>query len=138
MHERHKNGCVSLFSKSIIEALWEQAENSVKEIGGQQTDLVIPRTGWKTVRIFVSSTFKDFHQEREILVKKVFPQLRAWCEPQKLFLVECDLRWRNITMKKSRRETKRLTSSLIIDYQRKLSPVLCLTCPDHHDIKSAH
>ena len=57
--------------KSTVKASWEQAENSVKEIGGQQTDLVIQRTGWKTVRIFVSSTFKDFHQEREILVKKV-------------------------------------------------------------------
>ncbi|KAI0232140.1 hypothetical protein LSAT2_017525, partial [Lamellibrachia satsuma] len=76
-----------------IEASWEQAENSVKQTSGQQTDLVIHRTDWKTVRIFVSSTFKDFNQERDILVKKVFPQLRAWCEPQKLFLVECDLRW---------------------------------------------
>ena len=55
-----------------IEASWEQAENSVKQTGGQQTDLVIHRTDWKTVRIFVSSTFKDFHQEREILVKKVW------------------------------------------------------------------
>ena len=36
-----------------------------------QRKLVIKRRGWKTVRIFVSSTFKDFHQEREILVKKV-------------------------------------------------------------------
>jgi hypothetical protein len=26
---------------------------------------------WKTVRIFVSSTFTDFHNERDILVKKV-------------------------------------------------------------------
>ena len=29
------------------------------------------RRGWRTVRIFVSSTFKDFHQEREVLVKEV-------------------------------------------------------------------
>ena len=36
-----------------------------------QKKLVIKRRGWKTVRIFVSSTFKDFHQEREYLVKKV-------------------------------------------------------------------
>ena len=27
--------------------------------------------GWKTVRLFVSSTFTDFHKEREVLVKKV-------------------------------------------------------------------
>ena len=37
-----------------------------------KSDLVIRRSGWKTVRIFVSSTFKDFHEEREILVKKVW------------------------------------------------------------------
>ena len=29
------------------------------------------RKGWKTIRLFVSSTFKDFHQEREVLVKEV-------------------------------------------------------------------
>ena len=34
-------------------------------------NLVVKRTGWKTIRIFVSSTFKDFHREREILVKEV-------------------------------------------------------------------
>ena len=62
--------------KSTIKASWEQAENSVKKNGGQQTDLVFHRTDWKTVRIFVSSTFKDFHQEREILVKKVW--LKKW------------------------------------------------------------
>jgi len=27
--------------------------------------------GWKTIRVFVSSTFTDMHSEREILVKKV-------------------------------------------------------------------
>ncbi|XP_066928434.1 TPR repeat-containing protein DDB_G0287407-like isoform X2 [Clytia hemisphaerica] len=51
------------------------------------------RKGWKTIRLFVSSTFKDFHQEREVLVKEVFPDLRLWCEARKLRLVECDLRW---------------------------------------------
>lgn len=29
------------------------------------------RKGWRTIRVFVSSTFKDFHQEREVLVKEV-------------------------------------------------------------------
>ncbi|XP_066925783.1 telomerase protein component 1-like isoform X2 [Clytia hemisphaerica] len=51
------------------------------------------RKGWRTIRIFVSSTFKDFHHEREVLVKEVFPDLRLWCEQRKLRLVECDLRW---------------------------------------------
>ena len=29
------------------------------------------RKGWRTIRVFVSSTFKDFHPEREVLVKEV-------------------------------------------------------------------
>ncbi|XP_064629063.1 TPR repeat-containing protein DDB_G0287407-like isoform X2 [Lineus longissimus] len=56
-------------------------------------DLVVKRSGWKTVRVFVSSTFKDFHHEREILVKEIFPDLRVWCQKRRIHLVECDLRW---------------------------------------------
>jgi hypothetical protein len=31
----------------------------------------------RTVRIFLSSTFRDFDEERDLLVKRVFPALRA-------------------------------------------------------------
>ncbi|XP_064648188.1 TPR repeat-containing protein DDB_G0287407-like [Lineus longissimus] len=51
------------------------------------------RKGWRTVRIFVSSTFVDFQFEREFLVKKIFPHLRAWCEERKIRLIDVDLRW---------------------------------------------
>ncbi|KAL4233724.1 hypothetical protein ACF0H5_008404 [Mactra antiquata] len=47
----------------------------------------------KTVRIFVSSTFTDFFCEREVLVKKVFPELREWCRDRMLYLIDCDMRW---------------------------------------------
>lgn len=50
-------------------------------------------TGWKTVRVFISSTFRDFHAERDYLVKYVFPELRQWCEQWRLHLVDIDLRW---------------------------------------------
>ncbi|XP_072019125.1 telomerase protein component 1-like [Amphiura filiformis] len=50
-------------------------------------------SGWKVVRLFVSSTFNDYQNEREVLVKKVFPELREWCESRHLHLIECDLRW---------------------------------------------
>lgn len=36
-----------------------------------QLDSVKNRRGWKTIRLFVSSTFRDFHAEREALVKEV-------------------------------------------------------------------
>jgi WD40 repeat protein len=50
-------------------------------------------TQWETVRVFVSSTFNDMHAERDYLVKRVFPQLREWCEDRKLNLIDIDLRW---------------------------------------------
>jgi Domain of unknown function (DUF4062) len=43
---------------------------------------------WKTVRVFISSTFRDMHAERDHLIKVVFPKLRQWCEKRRLHLVE--------------------------------------------------
>ena len=48
---------------------------------------------WKAVSVFVSSTFNDMHAERDYLVKRVFPELREWCEHRKLRLIDIDLRW---------------------------------------------
>ncbi|KAL8585818.1 hypothetical protein ACOMHN_065168 [Nucella lapillus] len=61
-----------------------------------QSSAVTPNTkrkGWRTVRLFISSTFKDMHSEREHLVKLIIPVLRQWCTQRKLNLIECDLRW---------------------------------------------
>ena len=48
---------------------------------------------WRTVRVFISSTFKDMQAEREELVKRVFPQLRKLCEERGVGWTEVDLRW---------------------------------------------
>src|SRR3954454_17612476 len=48
---------------------------------------------WKTVRVFLSSTFRDMHAERDHLVKVVFPALRERLEPYRDHLVDVDLRW---------------------------------------------
>jgi len=48
---------------------------------------------WKTVNIFISSTFNDMHAERDYLVKYVFPELAEWCEKRRIRLVDIDLRW---------------------------------------------
>ncbi len=48
---------------------------------------------WKTVRVFISSTFRDMHAERDHLIKVAFPKLRQWCEQRRLHLVDVDLRW---------------------------------------------
>jgi len=52
---------------------WDLAWKTVEtcKVGAMEKKLIVRRRGWKTVRVFVSSTFRDFHQERECLVKKV-------------------------------------------------------------------
>jgi hypothetical protein len=49
--------------------------------------------GWQTIHIFISSTFLDMQAERDVLVKRVFPSLRARLEPYRVRIVEVDLRW---------------------------------------------
>lgn len=46
-----------------------------------------------TVRIFISSTFKDMHSERDYIIKYVFPELKERCIKKGLALVDVDLRW---------------------------------------------
>jgi len=47
----------------------------------------------RTIRIFLSSTFRDFGEERDLLVKRVFPALRARLKDRFVELVDVDLRW---------------------------------------------
>ena len=56
-----------------------------------------PPCRWKTVRVFISSTFRDMHAERDYLIKYVFPDLREWWEQWKLHIMDIDLRWGVIT-----------------------------------------
>ena len=39
-----------------------------------------PQTDTRRIRVFISSTFRDMKHERELLVKKVFPELRRICD----------------------------------------------------------
>lgn len=48
---------------------------------------------WKTVRVFISSTFRDMHAERDHLVKVVFPALRESLLKDRIYLDDIDLRW---------------------------------------------
>ncbi|HGE73204.1 TPA: DUF4062 domain-containing protein, partial [Candidatus Poribacteria bacterium] len=47
----------------------------------------------RSIRVFVSSTFRDMQAEREELVKRIFPQLRKLCESQYVSWTDVDLRW---------------------------------------------
>ena len=48
---------------------------------------------WKTVRVFISSTFKDMQAERGHLVRFVFPRLREELLKRRIHFVDVDLRW---------------------------------------------
>lgn len=48
---------------------------------------------WQTIRVFISSTFRDMHSERDYLVKVVFPKLRERLEAYQFHLEDVDLRW---------------------------------------------
>ncbi|XP_078619476.1 uncharacterized protein LOC144886633 isoform X1 [Branchiostoma floridae x Branchiostoma japonicum] len=47
----------------------------------------------REIRVFVSSTFKDFKGEREYLIKKTFRELNRLCAERSVFFTYVDLRW---------------------------------------------
>src|SRR5262245_23823954 len=51
---------------------------------------IVPGT---TIRFFLSSTFRDFQVERDVLQQRVFPQLRQLCAAFGFRLQPIDLRW---------------------------------------------
>jgi len=50
-------------------------------------------TAWRTVGVFISSTFRDMQAERDHLVRFVFPRLREELLKRRIHLVDVDLRW---------------------------------------------
>ena len=67
---------VEIFTDPVyidINRSWNLAQKTIEtqKLGAMEKKLIVRRRGWKTIRVFVSSTFRDFHQEREVLVKKV-------------------------------------------------------------------
>ena len=61
--------------------------------GGPATPAPDPEAGERVLRVFVSSTFRDMGDERNELVKQVFPELRDLCESRGVTWGEVDLRW---------------------------------------------
>ena len=50
-------------------------------------------SGNQVIRVFLSSTFVDFQEERSLLVKQVFPSLRRRARSRGVEIVDVDLRW---------------------------------------------
>src|SRR5436853_7700630 len=53
----------------------------------------LPMPQSNELRVFISSTFRDLQEEREHLVKKIFPEIRALCRERGVTFTEVDLRW---------------------------------------------
>lgn len=47
----------------------------------------------RSIRVFISSTFRDMQAERDELVKYTFPRLRKLCDQRSVSWSEVDLRW---------------------------------------------
>ena len=51
------------------------------------------KSSWVVLRVFISSTFNDFHGERNSLTRSVFPLLNERCRARRVVVVPVDLRW---------------------------------------------
>jgi len=51
------------------------------------------RLSTRVVKVFISSTFRDFQKERDELVRKTFPMLRDYCTRRRILFIDVDLRW---------------------------------------------
>ena len=70
----------------------EVRSKSGKEGNFSPTKMKLRKTK-REVRIFVSSTFRDFSEEREMIIKKVFRELNRICLDRGVFFTYVDLRW---------------------------------------------
>jgi WD40 repeat protein len=55
------------------------------------------------IRVFISSTFRDMHAERDYLSRLVFPELRSRCQKRGAEFIGLDLRW-GVTQEEAQRE----------------------------------
>ena len=63
---------------------------------------------WRTVRVFVSSTFRDMMSERDALMSHTWPRLREFCHDRQVELLEVDMRWGISEEQSTRKETLKL------------------------------
>ena len=68
-------GEAASYRPETVAECWQLADATCARLGGDAKKraavVAKARRGWKTIRLFVSSTFTDFYSEREALVKEV-------------------------------------------------------------------
>ena len=58
---------------TVIDNVWREIDSSINKYQKKYDGLrnnTEKTHGWRVVRLFISSTFADFHAEREVLIKK--------------------------------------------------------------------
>eukprot|EP00755_Sulcionema_specki_P012176 Sspe_Gene.8259::Locus_2820_Transcript_2_2_Confidence_0.600_Length_6861::g.8259::m.8259/K11127/TEP1; telomerase protein component 1 len=73
----------------------ETSEDGHEEETVTRSLVPVSRGGWRTIRVFISSTFLDMEAERDIISTRVFPTLRRWCaiSGMRVHLIDVDMRW---------------------------------------------
>ncbi|HHL32770.1 MAG TPA: DUF4062 domain-containing protein [Desulfobulbaceae bacterium] len=69
-----------------------QSAGTLSKKGGNEQDHD-PFKPERNIRVFISSTFQDMQEERDVLIKKIFPKLRKMCQERGVGFTEVDLRW---------------------------------------------
>lgn len=74
--------------EKVVEKCWQDIESTCRNQRDRTSlSTELKTKGWRVVRLFVSSTFADYHAEREVLVKKVrLTSIRILCYSFKKWL----------------------------------------------------
>ncbi|XP_041454385.1 uncharacterized protein LOC121407396 [Lytechinus variegatus] len=92
LQEEHRDSLKFMLSSP------EDDNEPVKQVEVKQQENVPPvvvkkKPVKREIRVFVSSTFRDFEEEREMIIKKVFRELNRLCLDRGVFFTYVDLRW---------------------------------------------
>ena len=83
----------SVTAPSLADTALTERQNHPVNLSSEKTLLSTTGQKWRTVRVFISSTFRDMHGERDLLTRFVFPELRALAHHRQIRIYEVDLRW---------------------------------------------
>jgi hypothetical protein len=98
-HTRLSEACWLEFASTTERVSWyarKHFQTHFDRIGEVQKKRAIEaklRSLVRFVGVYICSSFRDMHGERDYLVKFVFPQLRTLCESRGVTWVDVDLRW---------------------------------------------
>ena len=77
----------------IIEENHKNNETKSKENSISVHSSIPLSSGWREAKVFISSTFRDMHGERDYLTKFIFPELQDRCNKIHVHVNVVDLRW---------------------------------------------